>query len=51
MVIAFLAVWFGVYLAKSLTIPIQELAEATRQVAEGNLDVHLGETGTTRSAC
>lgn len=46
MVIVFLAVWFGVYLAKSLTIPIQELAEATRQVAEGNLEVHLGEKGT-----
>ncbi|QXM11184.1 sensor histidine kinase [Geomonas subterranea] len=45
MVIVFLAVWFGVYLARSLTIPIQELAEATRQVAEGNLDVHLGEGG------
>ena len=45
MVIVFLAVWFGVYLARSLTIPIQELAYATRQVAEGNLDVHLGESG------
>jgi two-component system, NtrC family, nitrogen regulation sensor histidine kinase NtrY len=45
MVIVFLAVWFGVYLARSLTTPIQELAEATRQVAEGNLDVHLGATG------
>ncbi len=45
MVIVFLAVWFGLYLAKSLTIPIQELAEATRQVAEGNLTVHLGEMG------
>ena len=45
MVIAFLAVWFGVYLARSLTLPIQELAEATRQVAAGNLDVHLGESG------
>lgn len=45
MVIVFLAVWFGVYLAKSLTIPIQELAEATREVAEGNLEVHLGEKG------
>jgi len=45
-VIVFLAIWFGVYLAKSLTIPIQELAEATRHVADGNLDVHLGDTGT-----
>lgn len=45
MFIVFLAVWFGLYLAKSLTIPIQELAEATRAVAEGNLDVHLGEKG------
>lgn len=44
-VIVFLAVWFGVYLAKSLTTPIQELAEATRQVADGNLDIHLGENG------
>lgn len=44
-VIVFLAIWFGIYLAKSLTIPIQELAEATRQVADGNLDIHLGETG------
>ena len=43
LVIIFLAVWFGLYLAKNLTIPIQELAMATRQVAEGNLDVHLGE--------
>lgn len=45
MVIVFLAIWQGVYLAKGLTIPIQELAEATRQVADGNLDIHLGEKG------
>jgi two-component system nitrogen regulation sensor histidine kinase NtrY len=44
-VIIFLAVWYGVNLAKSLTIPIQELAEATRQVADGNLDINLGEKG------
>jgi two-component system nitrogen regulation sensor histidine kinase NtrY len=44
--IIFMAVWFGLYLARSLTIPLQELAEATRAVAEGNLDVHLGEKGT-----
>ena len=45
-VIVFLAVWFGVYLAKSLTNPIQELAEATHQIAGGNLNIHLGEIGT-----
>jgi two-component system nitrogen regulation sensor histidine kinase NtrY len=44
-IIIFMAVRFGIYLAKSLTTPIQELAEATRQVAEGNLDIHLGEQG------
>lgn len=44
-VIIFLAVWFGVYLAKSLTIPIQELAEATGQVAEGNLNIRLEAKG------
>ena len=46
LVIIFLAVWFGVYLSRSLTIPIQELAEATRQVADGNLEINLGEKGT-----
>ncbi|HTP66753.1 MAG TPA: ATP-binding protein [Geobacteraceae bacterium] len=45
LVIVFLAFWFGVYLAKSLTIPIQELAEATRQIADGNLEITLGEKG------
>ena len=44
-VIAFLAIWFGVHLAKSLTTPIQELAEATRRIADGHLDIHLGEKG------
>ncbi|NMC73460.1 MAG: HAMP domain-containing protein, partial [Geobacteraceae bacterium] len=45
LVIIFLAVWFGVYLANSLTTPIQELSQATRQVAEGNLDVRLEGEG------
>jgi len=41
LVIIFLATWFGFYLARGITGPIQELAEATGQVAEGKLDVHL----------
>ena len=40
-VIIFFAYWMGVYLANSMTRPIQELAEATRIVADGNLDVRI----------
>jgi len=41
MVIIFLAIWFGVYLANSLSTPIRELAEATHKVAGGDMDVYL----------
>jgi two-component system nitrogen regulation sensor histidine kinase NtrY len=40
-VIVFFAYWMGVYLANSMTRPIQELVEATRAVADGNLDAHI----------
>ncbi len=45
MVIIFLGMWFGVYLANSLSTPIRELAEATGQVAAGNLHVRLEGEG------
>jgi two-component system nitrogen regulation sensor histidine kinase NtrY len=38
LLIIFCATWFGFYLAKTLTIPIQAVAEGTRRVAEGDLD-------------
>jgi two-component system nitrogen regulation sensor histidine kinase NtrY len=41
MVIVFFAYWMGVYLANSMTKPVQELVDATRAVADGNLDVHI----------
>jgi two-component system nitrogen regulation sensor histidine kinase NtrY len=41
MVIVFLAYWMGVYLANSMTKPLQELVDATNAVAEGNLDVRI----------
>lgn len=41
LLIIFSATWFGFRFAKELTVPIQELAEGTRQVASGNLDFHL----------
>ncbi|MBI2355214.1 MAG: HAMP domain-containing protein [Deltaproteobacteria bacterium] len=40
-VIVFFAYWMGIYLANSMTRPVQELVEATRAVADGNLSVHI----------
>ncbi|MFH1985344.1 MAG: ATP-binding protein [Pseudomonadota bacterium] len=37
LLVVFCAVWFGFYMAKTITIPIMELAEGTRRVAEGDL--------------
>ncbi len=37
LLVLFCAIWFGFYLAKTISIPIKELAEGTRRVAEGNL--------------
>lgn len=41
LLILFGAIWFGFYIARSLTGPINTLAEATRRVAEGDLDFIL----------
>ncbi len=41
LLVLFCAVWFGFYLAKTISIPIKELAEGTRKVAEGDLSYHI----------
>lgn len=41
LLIVFSAIWFGFYVARGLTVPIAELATATRRVAEGELDFVL----------
>jgi two-component system nitrogen regulation sensor histidine kinase NtrY len=38
LVIVFSATWFGLYLARGITEPVQMLAEGTRAVAAGHLD-------------
>jgi len=45
LLVVFCAVWFGFYLAKSISIPIKELAEGTRRVAEGDLSFQIGLVG------
>lgn len=39
--IVFLATWFGFYLARTITVPIQELVSATKRVAGGDLTVQI----------
>ncbi|WP_303720991.1 ATP-binding protein [Malonomonas rubra] len=46
LIIIFLATWFGFHLARGITVPIQELAEATSRVASGDLEIQL-ETRST----
>jgi len=41
LLVVFCAIWFGFYLAKTITIPIMELAEGTRRVAEGDLSFRI----------
>lgn len=44
LLIVFCAIWFGFYVASGLTGPIKKLAEATRRVADGELDFVLEKT-------
>ena len=36
LVVIFSAIWVGVYLAKKITVPLQQLSAATREVAQGH---------------
>jgi len=45
LVIIFAATWFGFYLAKGITVPIQRLAEGTHEVAHGNWDYKIEAVG------
>lgn len=45
LVIIFSATWFGLYLAKGITVPIQSLAEGTHEVAHGNWDYQIEASG------
>jgi two-component system nitrogen regulation sensor histidine kinase NtrY len=42
LLVLFCAIWFGFYLAKTISVPIKDLAEGTRRVAEGELSFTIG---------
>jgi len=42
LLILFSAIWLGFYMARGITIPIQQLAEGTRRITEGDLDFKIG---------
>jgi len=44
-VVLFSATWFGFYMARGITVPIQRLAEGTRAVAHGDLDHRIEGEG------
>ena len=44
--ILFGASWFGFYVARGITVPIQRLAEATEAVAQGDLNVKIDVNAT-----
>ena len=41
----FMAIWLGFYLARTITVPIGQLADGTRIVAQGDLDHHIEGEG------
>ena len=41
LLIVFSATWFGLFLAKQITVPIQDLADATGRIARGDLDYRI----------
>ncbi|MBT4899890.1 MAG: PAS domain-containing sensor histidine kinase, partial [Nitrospina sp.] len=42
LLILFSAIWLGFYMARGITVPIQQLAEGVRRITEGDLDFKIG---------
>ena len=39
-----IATWIGIYLSRRITVPIRQMASATREISAGNLDVRVDAT-------
>jgi nitrogen fixation/metabolism regulation signal transduction histidine kinase len=44
LLIMFSAIWFGIYLARGITVPLEKLVEGTHAVAQGDLNFHIDVT-------
>ncbi len=41
LLVVFSAIWFGFYLSRGITVPIEELAAATKRIASGDYGFHI----------
>jgi two-component system nitrogen regulation sensor histidine kinase NtrY len=44
LLIIFAAIWFGLFLAKGITDPIEKLADGTQKIIQGDLDFQIAKT-------
>jgi two-component system nitrogen regulation sensor histidine kinase NtrY len=45
LVILFVAIWIGLYMARELTVPVERLVHGAQAVGAGNLDVSISASG------
>ena len=45
LLIIFAEIWLGLYLARELTVPVERLVKAAREVGRGRLDIKIEKTG------
>lgn len=45
LMIIFVAIWIGLFIAKELTVPVERLVKGAQAVGAGNLDVKIQSTG------
>jgi two-component system nitrogen regulation sensor histidine kinase NtrY len=50
LLVIFVCIWIGLYLARELTVPLERLVTATRRISQGNLDFEVINPGSDEIA-
>jgi len=50
LLIIFVSIWIGIYLARELTVPLEKLVRGTKKIAEGDLDFEIINPGSDEIA-